>query len=143
MAGGAQALCRLSEEPLELSALIDAVSAPSQGGIATFVGIVRDHNEGREVTRLEYEAYDEMVLSTLAEIVAQCEALSEGVHVAVSHRVGRLEIGDAAVMIAASAPHRAEAFAACRLCIELLKQDVPIFKREVSPSGEEWIGLRP
>ena len=143
VAGGAGALCRLSPEPLELGEVVDAVSAPSQGGIATFVGIVRDHNEGHAVTRLEYEAYDAMVLSTLAAIVAQCEATADGVRVAVTHRVGALQVGDAAVMIAASAPHRAEAFAACRMCIELLKQDVPIFKREVSPAGAEWIGLRP
>lgn len=143
VAGGATTTRRLSDEPLRPEALIAAVSRPGQGGIAVFIGTVRDHNNGRDVTRLDYEAYPEMAERVLADIVERCEALAPGVLVAVAHRVGELDIGDAAVAIAASAPHRAEAFEACRTCIELIKQDLPIWKRELSTDGEEWIGLRP
>jgi molybdopterin synthase catalytic subunit len=138
--------CRLTNEPLQLQEVIDAVYGPGavgQGGIATFTGVVRDHNQGKKVVRLHYEAYPPMVLSTLTSIIARIEGSIPGAKVAIVHRDGTLEIGDVAVVIAASAPHRAEAFDACRQAIELLKQDVPIWKKEVSPTGEEWIGMRP
>lgn len=143
VAGGEQRLLSLTDQPLRPGELIDAVAGPGQGAIAVFIGTVRDNNEGKDVVRLDYEAYPEMVMRQLADIVSRCEAVGDGVRVAVAHRVGTLEVGDAAVVIAASAPHRPEAFAACRDCIELLKQHVPIWKREISPDGEEWIGLGP
>jgi MoaE-MoaD fusion protein len=135
--------CRLSDQPLALQEVIDAVKGRGQGGIVTFIGVVRDHNQGKEVVRLQYEAYPPMVLGTLATIIARIEGAIPGARVAIVHREGTLEIGDIAVVIAASAPHRAEAFDACRQAIELLKQDVPIWKKEISPTGEEWIGMRP
>ncbi|WP_370655122.1 cyclic pyranopterin monophosphate synthase MoaC [Hydrogenophaga sp.] len=137
---------RLSREPLSLQEVIDAVSGPGltgQGGLTTFTGIVRDHNLGKDVVRLEYEAYDQLVLSTLASITEDIENTIAGSKVAIVHRAGVLQVGDAAVVIAASAPHRAEAFDACRRAIEALKQQVPIWKKEVSPQGEEWLGMRP
>lgn len=120
-----------------------AVSGPEQGGIVIFVGNVRDHNAGHDVTRLFYEAYPPMVIRTLMSIIGRCEDKAEGVRVAVAHRTGELQIGDAAVVIGASAPHRAEAFDAARMCIELLKQEVPIWKKEFSSTGAEWVGDRP
>jgi molybdopterin synthase catalytic subunit len=143
VAGGDHRLIELTDRPLLVSELIDAVAAPGQGATVVFIGHVRDHNDGKAVIRLDYEAYTEMVLAELAGIVARCEATADDVRVAVAHRVGTLAVGDTAVAIAASAPHRPEAFAACRDCIEQLKRDVPIWKRETSPDGEEWIGLRP
>ncbi|CNU05485.1 molybdenum cofactor biosynthesis protein E [Mycobacterium tuberculosis] len=107
------------------------------------MGNVRDHNAGHDVTRLFYEAYPPMVIRTLMSIIGRCEDKAEGVRVAVAHRTGELQIGDAAVVIGASAPHRAEAFDAARMCIELLKQEVPIWKKEFSSTGAEWVGDRP
>ncbi len=144
IAGGAEGpYARLSDEPLRLDEVLTAVSEPSHGAVATFIGLVRNHNEGREVVRLEYQAYRSMALKTLRNIVERCEAVGPGVRVAVVHRVGVLEVGEPAVMIAAAAPHRAEAFKACRMCIELLKSEVPIWKKEISPQGYEWVGMRP
>ncbi len=135
--------CKLTAEPIRLQEVIDAVSGPGQGGIATFIGVVRDHNQGKAVVSLHYEAYPRMVLSTLSHIIRQIEGSLPGTQVAIAHREGTLQVGDLAVVIAASAPHRAEAFDACRQAIERLKKEVPIWKKEASPTGEEWIGMRP
>lgn len=132
--------CRISSEPLAWQEVIDAVSSPGQGGIAVFCGIVRDHNDGKQVIRLDYEAYSEMAQRTMLQIAARIEAATAGARVAMVHRVGSLRVGDTAVLVAASAPHRAEAFAACRAAIEALKREVPIWKKEFSPDGSEWLG---
>ncbi|HNI60506.1 MAG TPA: molybdopterin converting factor subunit 1 [Pseudomonadota bacterium] len=137
---GGSALVRLSRQPLQYDEVIAAVSGPGQGGIVLFVGLVRDHNDGKQVVRLDYEAYDEMAVRKMAEIAARIESEQPGVRVAMVHRVGSLQIGDLAVILAASAPHRGEAFAACRAAIEALKVEVPIWKKEFSPDGEEWLG---
>jgi molybdopterin synthase catalytic subunit len=128
---------------LDVNELLAAVAGPTQGGIVIFIGTVRNHNEGRDVVRLEYDAYPEMVIKSLRGIVEQCRAGLDGVRVAVAHRHGALEVGDAAVIVAASAPHRAEAFSAARDCIELLKQETPIWKKEITPDGVDWIGMGP
>lgn len=143
VAGGSDPYCRLTDQPLSVDELLAAVSAPGQGAVVAFIGNVRDHNQGHEVTHLHYEAYPAMVYRTLESIIQRCQAISEGVQVAVAHRTGDLEIGDAAVIITASAPHRGEAFEAARMCIELLKEETPIWKKEFSPDGSEWIGTRP
>lgn len=137
---GGSALVRLSRQPLQYDEVIAAVSGPGQGGIVLFAGLVRDHNDGKQVVRLDYEAYDEMAVRKMAEIAARIESERPGVRVAMVHRVGSLQIGDLAVILAASAPHRGEAFAACRAAIEALKVEVPIWKKEFSPDGEEWLG---
>ncbi len=142
VAGGAGRLFAVVDRPLALAEVVNAVAAPGLGGIVTFTGTVRDETRGRRVVRLEYEAYREMAERKLAEI-GEALAREHGAEVAVVHRVGVLLPGDAAVVIACAAPHRTPAFRACEACIERLKKDVPIWKREVYEDGSEWVGLGP
>lgn len=126
--------------PLDLGEAVQAVSHAGAGGIATFVGVVRDSNEGRRVQRLEYEAYDTMAKKELARIADEIAAEVPGVRLAAVHRVGTLEIGEAAVVCAASAPHREEAFVACRRLIDRIKERLPVWKREHYVDGErKWV----
>ncbi len=146
VAGGADVPARyavVKNEPLSVDRVLAAVSDDGMGGIVTFIGQVRDRNEGHDVVRLEYEAYKDMANKVMAKLCDAIETQMPGTRIAVEHRVGVLAIGDAAVVIAAAAPHRAEAFAACRALIDRLKEEVPIWKKEVAPSGEEWIGMGP
>jgi len=113
------------------------------GGLVTFIGAVRDHARGAQIRHLEYEAYPGMAEREMEKI---CEGAAErwpGVRVAIAHRVGHLEIGDLAVVIAAAAAHRGEAFEACRYAIDTLKETVPIWKKEFAESGEYWVEDRP
>jgi len=144
VAGGAAARhVRLLDEPLSLDRVVAAVSSPDAGGVVTFTGMVRRHSAGREVERLEYEAYGEMAEKVMRELCDEIEAEVAGSRLAVEHRVGALSVGDTAVVIAASAPHRAEAFRACRALIDRLKTRAPIWKKEIGPDGAEWVGLGP
>jgi len=131
---------RVTEEPLSLDAAVAEVADEQAGAIATFTGTVRRQSRGREVTHLEYEAYAEMAEEVMAKLAANLEAKHELCHVAIHHRVGRLEIGEASVVIAVSAPHRQDALAACREAIDTLKETVPLWKKELYEGGEEWIG---
>ena len=124
------------------SQVVDAIAAPGLGGVVTFTGVVRGETKGRGVVRLEYEAYREMAERALGAI-AETIAREHGVSVAMIHRVGTLLPGDAAVVIACASAHRTAAFRACEACIERLKRDVPIWKREVFEDGSEWVGLGP
>ncbi len=129
----------LTERPLDPAALLGAVLSAERGGICCFVGTVRNHHEGRSVQRLEYSAYGAMAEAECGRIVAEAEARWP-VRVGLSHRTGRLEVGDAAVAIAVAGAHRDEAFAACRYVIEEVKRRVPIWKREVYADGTEaWV----
>ncbi|GAA1687516.1 molybdenum cofactor biosynthesis protein MoaE [Microbacterium sediminicola] len=135
-------IARITTEPLDLAAHIAAVSGPSTGAVATFLGTVRDHDPGAagEVTLLEYSAHPDAE-RILGEIAAAC---GEGVEctVAVSHRIGELQIGDAAVVVAVGSPHRAEAFEVCRAVIERIKTELPVWKRQHDASGTaSWVGL--
>jgi molybdopterin synthase catalytic subunit len=130
----------LSSEPLALDAVIAAVSHAGAGAVATFIGTVRDHNAGQAVTLLEYEAYPSLACAEMGRIVAEVARELPGVRVSVHHRIGALAVGDAAVVCAASAPHREEAFVACRLVIDRVKARVPIWKREHGPNGPYWVG---
>jgi molybdopterin synthase catalytic subunit len=143
VAGGAGPHVRLLAEPLSLDRCIAAVSDAGMGGIVTFVGIVRRHSRGVVVERLEYSAYEAMAVREMTRLVDEIQAEVAGCRLAVEHRVGTLAIGDAAVAIAAAAPHRAEAFTACRAMIDRLKDRVPIWKKEVGDDGAEWVGLGP
>ena len=124
---------------LDLKALADRVAAPAAGAVATFTGAVRDHHAGKAVSHLEYEAYVPMAEKTIAEIAARAAARWELLGIAIEHRTGELQIGDAAVVIAVSAAHRGEAFEALRYLIDTLKEEVPIWKRETGPDGTHWI----
>lgn len=129
----------LTHEPLELGPLLASVQSPERGGVACFLGTVRNHHQGREVLGLEYSAYGPMVEAECGRIVAEAEARWQ-VAMALRHRVGRLQVGDAAVIVVAASAHRDEAFVACRHVIEELKRRVPIWKREVYADGSDWVG---
>ena len=137
--GEAIEMCTLSDRPLVEGEVIARVTGPDAGGVVTFVGNVRDHARGRSIRYLEYEAYPEMAEREMQKIADEAGKRWPGARVAIAHRTGHLEIGEAAVVIAAAAPHRAEAFEACRFAIDTLKRTVPIWKKEVSTDGEYWV----
>ncbi len=129
----------LTEQPIELERLIAAVVSPDRGGVVTFLGVVRNHHSERAVNELAYEAYGPMAEAECARIIAEAESRWP-VRVTLSHRIGRLSIGDTAVAIAAAGVHRAEAFEATRYVIDELKTRVPIWKRERYTDGSEaWV----
>ncbi len=116
------------------------VSRPGAGAVVVFEGMVRDVNDGRAVVLLEYSSYETMAIAEMTKIVDELEREQPGVRAAVRHRIGSLAVGDVAVVCAASAPHRSEAFAACRALIDRVKERVPIWKREHGPDGAYWVG---
>lgn len=131
---------RLSEAPLSLDAVVAEVADERAGAIATFSGTTRIASRGRTVRWLDYEAYPEMAESTMEEIAAKLRERYDLCGVAIHHRIGRVGIGETSVVIAVSAPHRADALAACKDAIDTLKETVPLWKKEVYEGGEEWIG---
>lgn len=133
-------LIEIRDFELSLDECFRAVQHPAAGGIALFVGVVRDHSQGKAVTQLEYQAYVGMAEKELRLVFDEIENEWPGVRLACQHRVGQLAVGGLAVVCAASAPHRAEAFESCRALIDRLKQRVPVWKREHSDSGPHWIG---
>lgn len=143
VAGGGSSRCALQDRPLSLDEAIASVRGRDAGAIVTFTGQVRARSRGRNVVRLDYEAYGPMASRQLEAIARECAERWEGARVAILHRVGILEVGEVAVVIAAAAPHRAEAFAACRHAIERLKEEVAIWKKERFDDGSEWVGLGP
>jgi len=130
--------CWISDRPLDTGAVVNRVLGPDVGGVVTFVGTVRDASRGHTIRHLEYEAYPEMAERELEKICDEA-AQQWGARVAVAHRIGHLAIGEIAVVVAAAAKHRAEAFAACRYTIDTLKVRVPIWKKEFAESGEYWV----
>jgi molybdopterin synthase catalytic subunit len=140
VAGGAGPVHRVSPAEPSVAEALASVQGPDTGGVVLFVGTVREESAGQAVASLEYEAYGPMAERLLAAIAAECGERWPGTRVSVLHRTGRLGVGEVAVVIAAAAPHRAEAFAACRHAIERLKEDVPIWKRERAPDGSGgWV----
>lgn len=132
----------LLNTPLSLDEAMRCVSHPAAGGIAIFVGVVRNHAEGKSVDRLDYEAHDTLALRELENVANEVLNEQPEVRVCAVHRVGTLAIGDLAVVVAASAPHRAEAFTACRALIERIKERVPIWKKEWAADGSaSWVNL--
>jgi molybdopterin synthase catalytic subunit len=134
---------RVTAEPLSIDALSEAVTVPEAGGVTVFVGVVRDNTAGRRVVALEYEAHAPMAEAKLKEIGEAVRQRWPSVQqVAMAHRVGRLPIGEASVVIAVSAAHRHDAFEACHFAIDRLKETVPIWKREIFEDGAVWVGLQ-
>ena len=135
------ALAAVTREPLDIQALTRVVAegATGDGAVTAFTGLVRDHNQGRTVRFLEYEAYEPLALRALGRILDEAREAWPGVRVGVHHRVGRLEIGETSIIIVAASAHRAQAFAACRYAIERVKQIVPIWKHEHFEGGDVWL----
>jgi len=130
----------LSDEPLSLDRVVDEVRDNRAGAIATFTGTTRNRSRDRDVQYLDYEAYEGMAEGLMTEIAAELTERYEICGIAIHHRIGRVQIGETSVVIAVSAPHRADALAACKDAIDELKQRVPLWKKEVYAGGEEWIG---
>jgi molybdopterin synthase catalytic subunit len=131
---------RLSDQPLDVEAVIAEVADERAGGTAVFIGTTRVQSRGRTVLHLEYEAYEGMAEQVMADLAAELERTYDLCRVAIAHRVGHVGIGESSVVIAVSAPHRGDALAACKDCIDQLKGTVPLWKKEVYEGGESWIG---
>ena len=131
---------RLTGEPLSLDAVVDQVRSDQAGAIATFIGTTRLQSRGRTVLHLDYEAYEEMAEQVMAQIAAELKDRYDLCEIAIHHRTGRVEIGEASVVIAVSARHRQDALAACKDAIDTLKEQVPLWKKEFYEGGEDWIG---
>ncbi len=135
-----QRLCDVRDAPLSVEEVLAAVKRPQAGAVALFIGDVRDHNEGQDVSLLEYEAYVSMAIAEMRRIVTELEAEIPGTRLAAIHRIGKLQVGDTAILCAASSPHRAEAFQAGRELIDRIKERVPVWKREHGAHGPYWVG---
>lgn len=131
--------CTISEQELDEEEVAARVEGPDAGGVVSFIGRVRNHARGHSIEHLEYEAYPAMAEREMDKIVAAAAEKWPGTRVAIAHRVGRLAIGDAAVVVVAASAHRGEAFEACRFAIDTLKVTVPIWKREVATDGAYWV----
>ena len=130
----------LTDDPIDPRALVERVMRKSDGAYVLFEGVVRNHHEGRSVESIFYDAYRPMAEKEMDAIVREVEGRYPDVALAVVHRLGQLIVGDASIAIVAASPHRAEAFEACRMMIDRIKETVPIWKKERGPDGEEWVG---
>ncbi len=131
-------MVEITEEPIDIGAVIASVRYSGGGAVVTFLGTVRDNDEAGEVIALEYEAYAEMAVAQMRGIRAEIETRWGIDHVAIVHRVGRREVGEVSVVIAVASPHRLQAFDACRFAIDRIKEIVPIWKKELYPHGSQW-----
>jgi molybdopterin synthase catalytic subunit len=130
----------LTDEPIDPRALVERVVRPSDGAYVLFDGVVRNHHEGKAVESIFYDAYRPMAEKEMDAIVRDISGRYPQVAIAVVHRLGRLFVGDSSIVIVAASAHRAEAFEACRMMIDRIKETVPIWKKERGPDGEEWVG---
>ena len=130
----------LTDGPIDSAALIRSVMRPSDGAYVLFDGVVRNHHEGHAVESILYEAYRPMAEKEIDKIVTNTGVQFPDVAMAVLHRLGNLRVGESSIAIVCASPHRAEAFAACRMLIDRIKETVPIWKKERGPDGEEWVG---
>lgn len=134
---------KLLDQPLSLSDCQSFVTHPSAGGLVHFVGTVRNLTQGKEVIRLEFEAYESMAIAEMKKIAKQAQGQWPVQKIAIHHRVGTLTIEDIAVIISVSTPHRKAAFEACQFAIDTLKETVPIWKKEIFADGEVWVAAHP
>ena len=135
------ALAAVTPDRLNIDALTNELTQGTEGdgAVATFAGLVRNHNQGRTVRFLEYEAYEPLAVRALVRIIDEARDIWPDARLAVHHRIGRLEIGEASVAVVSASPHRGNAFAACRYAIERVKQIVPIWKHEHFEGGDVWL----
>ncbi len=136
-------MIQIADKAIDIQACIDAAQSERAGAVDVFIGTVRNHNNAKEVVRLIFETYDTMAVKKMQELADQAKGKWEIEKIVMVHRKGTLEIGDVAVVIAVSTPHRAASFEACQWLIDTLKQVVPIWKREVYKDGEEWLEAHP
>jgi molybdopterin synthase catalytic subunit len=137
-------MIHLTDQPIDVAAVLASVQDDGAGAVNTFIGTVRNQSTGRRVVRLDYEAYDKMAVHQMELVAAQArEKWPMLRQVAVTHRKGRLEIGDVAVVVAVSTPHRADSFAACQFIIDTIKLVVPIWKKEEYEDGSVWVAAHP
>lgn len=129
----------ITREPLDPQPLVEAVRKDESGAVALFYGVVRNHNMGRTVQYLEYDAYESMAIKKLREVADEVCAKFSVNGIAALHRIGRLEIGETSLLVAVSSPHRKEAFEACHYAVDRIKETVPVWKKEVWEDGSEWI----
>jgi molybdopterin synthase catalytic subunit len=129
----------ITSAALDPDVVVESVSSPGCGAVATFIGLVRDHNAGRRVEWLDYEAYPALAVKTFERIASEAAARWPSATLAIHHRTGRVEVGAASVVVAAASPHRADAFSACRYAIERVKQIAPVWKHEHFEGGDVWI----
>jgi molybdopterin synthase catalytic subunit len=143
VAGGSPiVLCRITDQEISLDEVRKAVEHPGAGGVCIFHGVVRDHADGKQVSRLDYEAHESLAEKEMKRVLEGVAAEQAGVRIAAVHRIGELGIGDVAVCVAASAAHRDDAFAACRQAIDRIKETVPLWKKEWGPGGDaHWVNL--
>jgi molybdopterin synthase catalytic subunit len=133
----------LTEQPISIAEVIEAAQSDQAGAVDVFIGTVRNYSLEKKVVGLEYEAYDKMALKIMGEIAEQVKARWPVKKIAMVHRKGTLQIGEVAVVVAVSTPHRKEAFEACQYTIDTLKQTVPIWKKEIYENGETWVSAHP
>ncbi len=143
VSGGVEGPFEVTPEPLDPQRLVEAVRRDESGAVVLFFGVVRNNSQGRRVLYLEYDAYPEMAERVMREIAGEAMARWPLTDVAIQHRTGRLEIGETSLLVAVSAPHRAEALAACQHLVDRFKEVVPIWKKEVGEGGEVWIEGEP
>ena len=136
-------MVELHHKPLDVRRAIDHVSDKSVGGIDVFIGTVRDSTRGKKVVALEFEAYEKMALKEMEKIASEAQKKWPVENIIIHHRYGTLAVGDAAVIIAVSTPHRKESFEACQFIINTLKESAPIWKKEIFSDGEEWVSAHP
>lgn len=134
-----RAVCRITTEPIDAQELIDAVQTAADGAVCVFYGVVREDSRNKKVRFLEYDAYPEMAEKKMRQILDEVRHRWPEQRAAIVHRIGTLGIGEASVVIAVGSPHRGESFDACRYVIDRVKQEVPVWKKEVFTDGEEWV----
>ncbi|MEN8250074.1 MAG: molybdenum cofactor biosynthesis protein MoaE [Bacteroidota bacterium] len=134
---------KITERQLNTSEIISMVESDNSGSINVFIGTVRNYTKGKEVIRLEFEAYESMAIKEMQKIIDEVKKRWPINHIVIHHRVGALNIGDIPVVIAVSTPHRKDGFEACQFAIDTLKETVPIWKKEIFEDGEEWVSAHP
>lgn len=141
--GEAQDRFRVTEEPLDPRRLVDLVRRDESGALALFYGVVRNHSQGQRVLYLEYDAYPSMAVKKMRQVAEEIRSRWSITDMAISHRIGRLDIGETSLLVAVSAPHRREAFEACHHAVDRIKEIVPVWKKEVWESGQAWVEGHP